>query len=467
MQRKFIYLLTSLLIMFFLFGCGVSDTRYKQPTLNPPKKFLSSAPFHTVNPRSNDFLKNWWQGYEDKNLEETIAKVLLDNHQIKAAKTVVAQYQSGLKKITAEGALQVEGSSRLDRNDERDLDSRDKDTSSSLSIGPDLAYTLDIFGHQKVKNASAKAALRAAQEQLDIIIKKKRYETIQNYLQIKGKQEELHLLEKIKGFRKNTFALTQEKFDLGLASKLDVQRAQSLINSLHVEIIEIKEEIRDLQHTLANLAGLYMYTPKSLLFGNKEKLLDYKSDIKKTVPFDVITNRSDVKKAQVNLEKSTYDIGIAKAELYPVLQLGASFSISAEGIIGGSVTQLIASTLNSVIKKTLSDGGAINADIAQKEASAQEALQNYKDTLKTAINEVQKTLDKLQSSKEKQKELLSLLTIEEKNFYLAQTLFEEGLTNFIDVIDTQRELTQTQKELLREKLFYELLVSKYFYFIGG
>ena len=120
----------------------------------------------------------------------------------------------------------------------------------------------------------------------------------------------------------------------------------------------------------------------------------------------------------------------------------------------------------ALIEQTLLDGGARKANFDIAVAQAEEQLAVYEQTLRNAILNVETSLTALQSSKDRQISLEKSVQSSQRSFAQAETLYQQGLISFLDVVDAQRQFASAEQSLARETTNYATQIAQLFNSLG-
>jgi NodT family efflux transporter outer membrane factor (OMF) lipoprotein len=167
------------------------------------------------------------------------------------------------------------------------------------------------------------------------------------------------------------------------------------------------------------------------------------------VPADIIRRRPDVRRAERQLASQVAQIGVAKADLYP------TFSISGfiEGVAGTTSDLFTGDAVGwSIVpgfRWDLFQGGKIRNNVRVQEARTQQLLIGYQQSVLLALEEVESSLVAYERETERRAKLREAVDASERAVSLVRTQYLSGLTNFQNLLDTQRSLFQ-QQDLLAQ-----------------
>ena len=164
------------------------------------------------------------------------------------------------------------------------------------------------------------------------------------------------------------------------------------------------------------------------------------------VPTDIIRRRPDIRSAERALAAQTARIGVAEASLYPSFTLNGSIGLDA---LSMSDIPSATWTLSGGPRFSwpIFDAGAIRQNIKVQSALTEQSLIQYKSVVLAALQEVENALVSYAQEQQRRENLRQASQAAQAAAELARQKFEAGLTDFTDVLDTQRSLLSFQDQL--------------------
>jgi len=460
----------SLILIFISCGCAVGPD-YQKPDINPPEQFVLQDVLKKLNQQNtgqvnaDDLYLNWWEGFDDQTLSMLVRNGIENNYSIAQASARLSEAYAILEFASSQDELHADIA--VNPNVERRLDvkSGDSDTDANALGLLAVALPLDIFGRTARLEAAARAQIEGAGAELRGTILGVSSDITSRYLRLRGDQRQLELLRQSVELQDKTLSIVRSRYKAGLSPELDVQRAEATVENLRADIPALEESIINSRNALATLTGSYPGKYEDLLKRNGD-IPRYNGLIPDLIPADVLLLRPDIRQSEAELKRAMAEIGIAKAEFYPSLQLAGQISIGTSGLIGEPAMNLLIGRLAALIEQFVLDGGERRANLNFAEARAQQALAVYRQTLLDAAREVEETLAALESSLQRQKSLEKAVKASERSFHQAGILYQQGLTSFLDVVDSQRVLANAQQDLASAKTEYSSQIANLFKVLG-
>jgi NodT family efflux transporter outer membrane factor (OMF) lipoprotein len=235
------------------------------------------------------------------------------------------------------------------------------------------------------------------------------------------------------------------RYDRGITNELDVALATRELASLEAEIAPIEAQASAAQYTLAVLVGEYPETMTQEL--DKPDLIpSMPAPTAAGVPLELLKRRPDIQQAERELAANTARIGVATASLFPEISITGSIGSQSQG--WGTVPSIgkhIWSFGPGAVWPLL-DFGALDAEVDIAGLTAHASLVNYRKTILNAVQQVDTSIDGYQAQQARLEKLGTAMTAAERAVDLATARYNRGLTDFLNVVDAERQLYDLQEQ---------------------
>jgi NodT family efflux transporter outer membrane factor (OMF) lipoprotein len=324
------------------------------------------------------------------------------------------------------------------------------DPTNVFSTGVDSSWEIDIFGRIRRSVESANANLEASTEDYRDVLVTVLAEVALTYVDARTQQERIRHTEHNIETQRGSLDLTRARFKAGLVGELDVQQALENLSSTESFLPVLEAAFSRSIHALGVLLGehpnaLYadLSPPGPIPLPPEEILVG--------VPTDVLRQRPDIRAAERSLSASTARIGAATADLYPRLSLLGTFAFDALDAAKLFTGDASAFSVGPSIRWNLFDGGRVRANIDAEDAITEQALVVYEQTILDALLEVEDAMVDYTRESERSEALERSAAAAEAAVGLVKTLYRTGLTNFQNVLDTERSQFVRQDELANSR----------------
>jgi len=433
-------------------GCTVGPD-YKSPEASVPGKWAAAttAPATTQTSRTVHRpaeLADWWKGFGDPTLDSLVARAVESNLSLQQASARIRQARAS-RAVTAGGqwpVLAADGSYRHSRTP--GAGPAAAPTQDSYQVGLDASWELDLFGGVRRGIEAADAELAASVEDHRDVLVTVLAEVAVTYLDLRAFQQQVAIAKQNLGTQQRSAGLTRKRFDGGFASRLDVVNAEAQVASTMSEIPLLEASADQAIYALGVLLGREP-TALSQELSPPAAIPAVPPQIPVGLPADLLSRRPDIRRAQAQLHAAIARIGVATADLYPQLGLTGSLSFSGDSLSSAANWASRAYSLGAGIHWPILQGGKINANIEVQKALADQSLLAYRSTVLVALREVQSALAAYAREQEHRQSLIQAVTSNRRAVQLATQLYQEGQTEFLNVLSAQRSLYASESALVQ------------------
>ena len=262
-----------------------------------------------------------------------------------------------------------------------------------------------------------------------------------SYFQVRGLDAQLKVVEGNIRVRQKAADLAQLRYNAGIIVYLDVSRAKVELARAQSDRDDAKR-LRGLQE---NLLATLIGTPPSIFSVAENPLTIPPPVIPTGIPSELLSRRPDIAEAERNLAASYREIGVAYANFFPSLNLN-----SALGFQSPFAHELFSwrSRLWQVAMQcvqTVFDAGYNEANYQNAQSIFRESLANYEETVLEAFKDVENALVDLRGYADRALDLAVAVKYARITLELAQMRYDRGLTYYLDVVDAERQLLETEQ----------------------
>jgi len=414
-------------------------------------------------------LAHWWQNFGDTNLDALMLTAVQSNLTLQIAEAHVREARA--QRGVVSGALWPSIGS--DAGYSRNLYGAHAYPAlpppldyNLYNANFDAAWELDVFGGTRRTVQAASAEIGVAEYgQRDVLISVLA-EVARDYISARAYQQRLNIAQENIRVEQNVLSLTTNRFGTGLGNNLDVQQAKALLENTEAQIPSLQTGFDDSVYELSVLLG----QPPGALMDD----MTAKKDIPLTpplvpvgLPSDLLQRRPDVQKAERELAAATAQIGVAKADLYPKFSLtglAGVQSVSAGNWFNYSSKYWDA---GPTVQWELFEAGSIMANIHVQNAKQEEALDQYRQTVLTALQDAESALTAYAREQVRRESLGESVASDREALNLATQLYKSGLTDFLNVLDSENALYNEQDTLVQSDQTVSLDLVQLYKALGG
>ena len=161
--------------------------------------------------------------------------------------------------------------------------------------------------------------------------------------------------------------------------------------------------------------------------------------------------RPDIREAERQLAAQTAQIGVATADLYPALSLSGAFAFESFSSSDLLKWESRAFQFGPTVRWNIFDAGRIRSNIVLQDALTEEFLASYEQTVLSAVEEVESAMAAYVQEVQRREALQRSVVAARASVDLVDTLYRSGLTDFQNVLDTQRSQFAAGRRAGRER----------------
>lgn len=451
--------------MLLAASCEVGPN-YKLPTTTMPAAWGEIA--GGVNSQAAQMTR-WWEGFDDPVLNQLVQQAVEGNLNLQQAIARIRQARGERGVAVAALLPTANASAQYQRTNlgvgggagfggvgGHDL----------YQVGLDASWEIDVFGGRRRGIEAAEANIAAAVADRNNVLVTLLAEVALNYLQLRGYQREIAVtLENVRAQR-DALALTQARFEAGAANQLDVVQAQAQLSGTQAQVPPLQTLERQAIHSLGVLLGKEPMALSDMLSPAKP-IPPPPPEVPAGLPAELLRRRPDISQAERQLAAATAEIGVAEADLYPRFFLGGSITRQglSLGSLGGTAGQLWG--LGPSVSWPFFQGGATLSNIEIQRALQTQAALTYRQTVLTALQEVEDALVAYANEHTHNQDLAAAVTASQRSADLSRFLYVQGTADFLTVLIAQQALFRAQAALVQSDSALSTDVVALYKALGG
>ncbi len=460
-------LLLSLLCAGWLNGCAVGPD-YKTPSAPALPGAFSGAqaqPFSTA-----DTEISWWTLFDDPLLMSLVDQGLQHNYDLKAARANLAEaralyLETGLNllpTVTSHANYTEQKRSSAALNN-RNFAPREL---KLYNTGFDASWELDIFGRVRRNVEAGSDEVEAQEAGLRDVGISLIAEIARNYFELRGLQNQLSVARQNAENQAQTLQLTRVKLENGRGTELDTSRALAQLESTRAEIPSLESSMAQASHRLSVLTG---QMPDALTgtLSDTQPLPKAPDTIHIGKPEQMLRRRPDIRVAERNLAAATARIGVATADLFPRVTFVGSISLEASTLSGIAAPGSDTYSVGPKISWAALDLGRVYARIKAADARAEASLAQYEQTVLNALEDTGNALIIYRQELSRRASLAAAARASEKAKQLAHLRYQEGVSDFLTVLDAEQRLLQDQSRLAQSQTATATALTAVYKALGG
>jgi len=426
-------------VLVMVASCMVGP-KYSRPTTPQPEKYVQA-------PTSSDSITNlkWWDVYQDTTLQGLIRLAIEANYDLKIAIARVDEAKAilGFNQANLFPFLDYRAQGRASEFRSSASQAGVGFPGNSVSLLGNVSWEIDIWGRLRHANRAAYAELVSTDETRKSVYISLVAQVAELYFQLRGLDERLAITQRTYETRKEYLRIIMLRFEKGQVSELDKLQAEQIAAAAESQLYSLERAIIITENAINVLLGR-TYAP--ITRGLENDVQNLPVDIPSGLPSELLERRPDIRSAEQQLVAQTERVGVSVAIRFPSLSLTGFLGVaspevsnlfSSDAFVGSVTGQLAGPIFRFNQNKRRVEG---------ERARLQQVGFAYERTVLSAFAEVENSLAEIRTYRNEFAARQTQVTATEKSLMLSKALYDNGYTSFLQVLDAERELYNSQFE---------------------
>jgi NodT family efflux transporter outer membrane factor (OMF) lipoprotein len=407
------------------------------PALTAPPAYKESGNWKPAQPNEQQLGGNWWEIFQDPQLNTLEQQITVSNQNLKAA---VAQYQesrAALRYVRADYYPTVTVSPSATREkystNRPPSSTFDGETFNDFVLPVNFSYQANVWGRVSRNVEAYREQAQATAADLAVVNLSMHATLAVDYFAARTLDAEEKLLQDTVGQYQRAYQLNQDLYDGGLASEVEVEQARTILQTTRAQLVDVGVARAQYEHAVAVLVGK---APAELKLPPLP-LTTPPPPIPVGIPSELLERRPDIAAAERRVAAANAQIGLAETAYYPLVNI-----IGTGGFESGSITTLLQGpgamwAVGASVMQTLFDGGRRRAGTDEAKASYNAAAAYYRQTVLTGFQQVEDNLAALRILEQEAGVQTSAVQAAQRSLDLSNIRYEGGVTSYLEVITAQ------------------------------
>jgi NodT family efflux transporter outer membrane factor (OMF) lipoprotein len=432
--------------------------KYEPPKAAVPESFHQQAAAAGINPDAA--VANWWTTLGDPELTALIERAVSANLDLKVATSRVLEARAARRVTHSDLLPSVSSRNNIERTRgglTQGLFNTNAGPSGQSSLlapfktsvyqfGFDASWEIDFFGGHRRALEAATADLAAIDEARRDTLVSLLAEVARNYSELRGYQRRIDITNRNIELQQDSLNLTRARADAGLGTQFDVERQAAQLDSTRALVPSLEAAQIQTIHRLGVLLG---EEPGTLL----EELTQVKPlptvppSVPVGLPGDLLKRRPDIREAESRVAAETARVGVARADLFPKILLTGAAGRQATEPSGLTLGAGNFFSIGPAITMPIFTAGKIRGNIEAQKQRLDQALTQYQGTVLRSLEETENALVAYGHEKDREEKLVASVEASRQATLLANELYTRGLSDFLSVLDAQRQQLVAEDDL--------------------
>src|SRR6267143_1145719 len=418
-------------------GCAVGPN-YRTPAVQAPPAYKEVGNWKPAQPNDQNLGGEWWKVFQDPQLDGLELQVNVSNQNLKAAEAQFRQARAALRYNRADYYPTVTAGlsgtrTRVSSHRPPPNSIFNGITENDFTLPVDVSYQADVWGRIRKNVESYREQAQASAADLATVNLSMHADLAIDYFQARSLDAQEQLLNDTVKQYEQALELTQNRFQGGIASEVEVQQAKTQLQTTRAAAIDVGVLRAQYEHAVAILIG----TPPAEFSLPPLPLTAPPPHVPVSVPSELLERRPDIAAAERRVASANAQIGVARSAYYPLINLGASggFESSAITTLLNGPSGLWSVGLSAV--GTIFDGGRRRSLNDQARAAYDFQVAAYRENVLTGFQQVEDNLAAVRILENEANVQDEAVAAAQRSLDLSITRYKGGVTSYLEVTTAQ------------------------------
>jgi NodT family efflux transporter outer membrane factor (OMF) lipoprotein len=436
-----------LILAALLTACSIGP-KYARPSAPVPPAYKElGAPsadgdWKAGQPRDDAARGKWWEKFNDRRLNELEEKLDISNQNIAAAAANVLAARAMIRQARAQYFPTVSGglsitNSRLSTGFGKPLGI----TYTNYSLPFDASWEPDLWGRIRATVRANSFAAQVTVADLENVRLSAQAELAADYYELRAQDALKQLFDAMVSSYRESLDLTRDLAQTGIGNDEAVAQAESQLKATEAQDTNLGVLRAQYEHAIAVLAG----QPPSTLTVPVEVVRATPASIPIGVPSELLERRPDIAAAERAVAQANAQIGIARTAFFPAVTLSASVGLQSLSIAKWLEWPSRVWSVGPALAETIFDGGLRRAAVQQFQATYEQTVANYRQTVLAAFQDVEDNLAALRILATAIEQQDSAVESAARSLRIAEVRYKAGIDPYLNVLAAQTVLLADQQ----------------------
>ena len=413
--------------------------------------------------------RDWWRVFHDPILDRLIDIAYSQNLTLLSAGTKVLQARAQLGIAIGEfwpqkqGALGTVSYNLLSQANAQSSPAAGVGQSSpspglkiinfwSDGIGVQAAWELDFWGKFRRGVESTDSAYLASIASYDDVLVTLLGDVASTYIGIRTLEKQIAIARENVVKQRGILAIARDRYKGGAATLLDVYQAENILGATEATVPQLTIQLQQGLNALRVLLGMAPEPLGFLLARSTGHIPATPPKVVVGVPADLLRRRPDIRAAELKAAAQSAQVGVAAADLYPAISITGAFGGLASNVGGHNLWQAFhpagqAFSVGPSFQWNLLNYGQITNNVRLQDATLQEYLVDYQNTVLKAQQEVENGISTFLLSRSQAEYLHRSVVAANGALHIATLEYQQGTRDFTTVLTAEQNLYQAENNL--------------------
>jgi multidrug efflux system outer membrane protein len=456
--------LAVLMVGSALSGCMLTSD-LPDPALDIPTVYKDA---HTSRPGAATPSLDWWRGFRSAELTQLMEEAQTVNLDIAAAVARLRQADAQAR-ITGAALLPTlsaggqENYARTSGSSASGLTNNGREI-TNFQASLSASYEIDFWGKNRDAALAAEETANANRFDRDVVALTTMAAVANAYFQVVTAQDRIRTAERNIASAQRILDAIKQRFSAGTGTDLDVAQQESVLANQRASVPLLRTTLAQNKHALATLVSR---PPESVRVAGGTLNAIAAPKVTPGLPSELLTQRPDIRRQEAQLAAATANVGSARAQFFPTIQLTGSGGYQSSALVALFNPNAAFFSLVGGLTQPIFDGGRIRGNFELTQARQDELVQTYRKTVVSAFADVDNALVAIRQTTERLRLQREVVRASRRAFELSEQQLRAGTADIVTVLNTQLTLFQAEDTLSQAQLARLQAFVSLFQALGG
>ena len=448
-------------LLMILTSCAVGPD-YKRPEMDAQATqatFKEALDWKVAAPGDAIARSKWWEAFGDAQLNALVEQVDINNQNLKIAEAKYRQAQALSSSVRSSFFPTISANASETRgraasgNTNKIASTTGSNTSTggasgnpsaistSHNLSANFSWELDVWGRIRRQVEANDASSQASAADLESARLSAQSDLASNYFQLRINDAQKQLLNDTVDAYAKSLELTRNRYNVGVAGKVDVAQAETQLKSAQAQAIDFGVQRAQLEHAIALLIGK---APGNFSLPESKWNIAVPA-IPLALPSSLLERRPDIAGAERRAASANAQIGVAKAAYYPTLSLTGNSGYSSPSLANWISAPNRFWSLGPSLAETIFDFGKRGGVTDQAVAAYDQSVATYRQTVLQAFQEVEDNLAALRILQAEATVQEEAVKAARESVALTLNQYKAGTVSYLNVVSVQTALLSNER----------------------
>jgi NodT family efflux transporter outer membrane factor (OMF) lipoprotein len=426
-----------------LSACSVGP-KYVRPTIDTPAAYKEAGNWKVAQPRDDIKRDKWWAVFDDAQLDSLVAQIDISNQNVRLAEANFRQARTLVQQARAGLFPSVTGSASVTRSQTAGTSARAGSLGDTYIGRLDASYEVDIWGRVRNTVSANVAGAQASAADLETVRLLAQAELASDYFQLRVLDQQRQLLDDTTAAFQKSLDLTRNRYAAGVAGKVDLVQAETLLKSTQAQAIDVGVQRAQLEHAIAILIGK---APADFAIPPQTMNIAVPA-MPASLPSELLERRPDIAGAERRVAAANARIGVAKSAFFPALTLSGAAGFQSSSLADWLTWPSRFWAIGPAIAQTIFDAGLRRALTDQAVAVYDATVATYRQTVLDGFLEVEDNLAALRILEGEEKVQEEATVAARQSVDLTINQYKAGTVSYLNVVTVQSTWLSNERTLV-------------------